>query len=268
MCLLAISLWNHPRYRLILAANRDEFLARPTQSLHWWSDAPGLLAGRDLEGGGTWLGITRAGRLAALTNYRDPARINPQAPTRGHLVSDFLRSDCPPRAYIHHIRRHRQAYNGYNLLVGDHTSLYCYSNIDNRARQLQSGIYGLSNHLLDSPWPKTERIKSALGQVAQSAPHVGLSTLASILQDTHRPPDNDLPETGVPLDWERHLSSIFVSVPGYGTRSSSVITIAHGGRVEFTESSYSQQADLPQPIAEKIRTQWFTLNRQASIQCT
>ena len=162
MCLILFSFNTQPGFRLILAANRDEFYTRPTRPLSAWTDVPEVYGGRDLKEGGTWLGISRRGRLAALTNYRDPAHQFPQAPSRGLLINRFLTGDIPPADYLEQLQKTAHRYNGFNLLVGDQTGLWYYSNRSNGIVELQPGFYGLSNHLIDTEWPKVSQGKKRL----------------------------------------------------------------------------------------------------------
>ena len=239
MCLILFAHDAHPRYRLVVAANRDEFHARPTAPAARWKDAPWILAGRDLQSGGTWIGVTRAGRWAAVTNYREPRKQRPDAPSRGELVSDFLRGEDSPARYAERVSTHAAAYNGFNLLVGAPGSLFWLSN---RApagtpRPLTPGIYGLSNHLLDTPWPKVQRGKRALEGLL-AGPELGPEPLLEILLDQTFAADHELPETGVGPALERVLSTIFIASPEYGTRSSTALLVDREGRVLFVERSY------------------------------
>jgi uncharacterized protein with NRDE domain len=238
MCLIVLALDAHPRHRLIVAANRDEFYARPTAPANWWSDAPGVLAGRDLREGGTWMGVTRAGRFAAITNYRETAPPRSGAPSRGALVADFLRGQMEARAYAEEVAARGGAYNGFNLLVGDEGGVFYVSNRAEGVHRLQPGVYGLSNALLDTPWPKVRRAKSAL-QSAVSSPEADgwESGLWEMLGDRVIAADDHLPDTGVGADRERLLSAPFIASDVYGTRASTVLTIARDGEVTFVERS-------------------------------
>lgn len=240
MCLILLAWRAHPDYPLVVAANRDEFFARPTAPAAWWEDAPRLLAGRDLQSGGTWLGVSAAGRFAALTNFRDPARVQPDAPSRGELVSDFLRTNASPADYTGQIERKAAAYNGFNLLYSDGTSLHYYSNCGEGRGELAPGIYGLSNHLLDTPWPKVARGKSALAAALGTLP--ARERLFALLRDDATAREDELPRTGVSLEWERLLSAAFVRSAAYGTRSSTVLLRDRAGRLEFEERSFDAQA--------------------------
>jgi len=238
MCLILIAYRYHPRYPLLVAANRDEFHDRPTAPLGFWEDIPQIVAGRDLKEGGTWMGIDRTGRFAAITNYRDPSRVLLDAPSRGHLVSDFLRSAEPARVYLDRLASKASAYNGFNLVLGDAGGLFYYSNRGGELRALAPGLYGLSNHLLDTPWPKVQRGRSALRCVLDHGSDPTADALLHLLADRTPAPDTELPDTGVPLEWERWLSPIFIAAPGYGTRSSTVLVTDNGGCAHLVEMTW------------------------------
>lgn len=240
MCLILLAWRAHPDYPLAVAANRDEFFARPTAQAAPWPEAPGVLAGRDLQAGGTWLGIGRNGRFAALTNYRDPVSQRPDAASRGALVAGFLTGEETAPAYVARIGADAAAYNGFNLLVGDGDRLLWFSNVGGPARELAPGVYGLCNHLLDTPWPKVQAAKSALRAGLDALPDDRL--LFDLLRDDGIHPDEALPRTGVSLEWERLLSAAFVRAPGYGTRSSTVVTLAKGGWTTFDEQTWLEGA--------------------------
>lgn len=240
MCLILFAYDCHPKYRLVVASNRDEFYSRPTLPAGFWQDNPSILAGRDLKEGGTWLGITTSGRFAALTNYRDPSRNKKNAPSRGHLVSDYLAGTMTPSAYIENLPERGEAYNGFNLLIGDCTSLYYYSNRQQVLRKLVPGIYGLSNGLLDDPWPKVIKGKQEL-QAALQDEEVDAQQLFAIMANQEQPDDRDLPHTGVSLEMERKLAPAFVTMPGYGTKTSTVILIDHCQKVSFWERTFPEE---------------------------
>jgi uncharacterized protein with NRDE domain len=237
MCLILFALHAHPEYRLVVAANRDEFYARPTDPAAFWEDAPDVLAGRDRQAGGTWIGITRSGRFAAITNYRDPGKILPHAPSRGDLVADFLRGTGEPEAYLKALQSRASAYNGFNLLIGRGDDLWYYSNVEDQIRKLVPGVYGLSNHLLDTPWPKVVRGKESLRRILAEGSVVPGQVLTE-LKHTVIAADKDLPDTGVGLEWERLLSPMFIATEGYGTRSSTVVLVRPDGKVHFSERTY------------------------------
>jgi uncharacterized protein with NRDE domain len=243
MCLILLSFKQHSRYPVVLAANRDEFYERPSAPVTFWDNAPDILAGRDMKDGGTWLGITRKGRIAALTNYRDPASIKDDAPSRGWLVRDYLYGTEGPAAYLEKIARRADQYNAFNLIAGDASQLYYFSNRDfsNRGRiiELTPGLYGLSNHLLDTSWPKVERGKAALASLLAGTEKPGSEEIFTILSDQSRPDDDRLSDTGVGLEWERILSAVFIVSPVYGTRSSTVLMIDRKDCVILTERVYN-----------------------------
>jgi uncharacterized protein with NRDE domain len=249
MCLILFAYDAHPHYRLVLAANRDEFYERPTEPLHFWEDHPEILAGRDLKLLGTWLGITRKGRFAAITNFRDPKELKENAPSRGDLVADFLKGNCKPVDYLQEIKAGADAFNGFNLLIGDCDGLYYASNRGVWSRSLEPGIYGLSNHLLDTPWPKVRSGVACLKKLVKKKDAALFPGLETLLQNQERPPDDLLPETGVGLIWERRLAPIHISSPAYGTRCSSLLTIARTGRIHFKEISWGQGLEKPSPAA-------------------
>ncbi|MEM8487710.1 MAG: NRDE family protein [Bacteroidota bacterium] len=234
MCLILFSYAQHPRYKLILAANRDEFLERSTAPAGFWEAHPHVLAGRDVKAGGTWMGVTKNLRFAAITNYRDPSAEKKDAPTRGRLVLDFLAGSAAPATYLQTLQKSAGDYNGYNLLVGDERGLWYYSNRENIVREVSPGLYGLSNHLLDTAWPKVTKGKSRL-KTAIDADDLKSPTLLDVLCDTQQAADAELPQTGVPLDWERMLSPMFIETPNYGTRASTVLLVEYDGRVSFVE---------------------------------
>jgi uncharacterized protein with NRDE domain len=240
MCLILLAWQSHPDYPLVVAANRDEFFSRRTAEADFWDDAPNVLAGRDLEAGGTWLGVARSGRFAALTNYRDPSRNKTGAPSRGELVSRFLKGGTTPRTYLAELESVANRYNGFNLVFGDLDGLWCFSNCGEGEQALAPGVYGLSNHLLDTPWPKVARGKSALGAALQALPDE--APLFALLRDDRIAPDEALPRTGVSLEWERLLSAAFISSPGYGTRSATVLLRDRSGRMRFIEQGFRQDA--------------------------
>jgi uncharacterized protein with NRDE domain len=250
MCLILFALDAHPAYRLVLAANRDEFTKRPAHAAHWWHYYPNVHGGLDLESGGTWLGITRRGRFAAITNYRDPANILPDAPSRGELTHQYLTHDSiSPDDFAATLRRKGRQYNGFNMLWGDVSGetpdVHWYSNYahDTSPAKVSSGIHGLSNALLNTPWQKVERGKMLLQNALETSsnPFNVTSMLLEILTDSERAPDDHLPDTGVGTELERTLSSMFIQMPdgNYGTRCSTVILVERTGRVHFTEHRFT-----------------------------
>ena len=240
VCLIIFEYRSHPDYRLILIANRDEFYNRPTSPVAFWDDVPDLLAGRDLKACGTWLGITRTGRIAAITNYREPGMIKEDAPSRGDLVRDYLMDSAGPMDYLHSIQAKGMVYNGFNLIIGDPIDLYYYSNRQGAIRKIEPGIHGLSNHLLDTPWPKVIQGKSELRSIIKADAEPNQEALFHLLGDRSIPPDKDLPQTGVGLKWERILSPLFTTSDTYGTRSSTVILWDYQGHVLFLERVFGE----------------------------
>jgi uncharacterized protein with NRDE domain len=239
MCLIVVASGLRADLPLILAANRDEFFARPTDPAHFWPDAPSLLAGRDREQGGTWLGVTRSGRVAAVTNFRDGARKRTGRCSRGWLVRDFLTSDTPPEAFLEAVHASRRDYDGFNLIVGTAQRLYYYSNESGETMALGSGVHGLSNHLLNTPWPKVERAKARLAGLAAVPATVLNERLFELLSDDAQAADHELPSTGISLEWERVLSSAFIRTQDYGTRSSTTVLGGAAGDVRFEERSFA-----------------------------
>ena len=230
---------SHPRYRLVLLANRDEFYRRPTAPLDFWEDAPHILAGRDLQARGTWLGVTRGGKVAGVTNYRDPATYIEDGLSRGALVADYLKSDRQPADYLDRISRLDDRINGYNLIVGDGSELWYRSNRGEGASMLTAGLYGLSNHLINSPWPKVRNGMAALSDLLRQNSSPELEDFFGLLSDPTPFPDDSLPDTGVGLQMERMLSPIFIASPGYGTRSSTVVLIDRDGQATIAERTFT-----------------------------
>jgi len=239
MCLILIAHRLHPAFPLVVGANRDEFYARPTAAAAFWSDAPQVLAGRDLQAAGTWLGISRDLRFAAVTNFRDARSLQPGARSRGELTSAFLRGAVPAPEYLEGVRRRADDYGGFNLFVADATGLHYFSNRDGEVRALAPGAYGLSNHLLDTPWPKVSELKprfsAAIGEPLDP------DAIRRILSDRGVAPDAALPDTGIGLERERMLSAAFVLSDTYGTRSTTVLSVRADGKVRFNEWSFGPE---------------------------
>lgn len=241
MCLIAFRFKDHPDYNLILAANRDEFYERDTRRAQFWPSNPKLLAGKDLKAGGTWMGITKGGRFSALTNYRDPEFYKADAETRGKLTLNYLVADkIHPKTYIEGVRLNASRYNGFNLLAGTPRSMYYISNKTLNIERVPSGVHGLSNHLLDTPWPKVERAKSRLQRITNKAAF-DTEEIFKMMQNDDIAPKALLPDTGIGIEKEKKLSPMFIKTEGYGTRSTTVLLIGKNGRVDFTERSYQPQ---------------------------
>lgn len=240
MCLIWFSYDNVPGFRLIVAANRDEFWERSTSPLAWRGD---ILAGWDEKDGGTWLGVNRLGQLAALTNYRDPARQRPNPPSRGGIIPAYLRSGQSAASFLQELHRQAVSYNPFNLLLFDGREMFFFSNVEGGVKRVAPGVHVLSNHFLDSDWPKMLRIKELLTPVVStpgtSAPgQIKVEEFFATLADRHQPKDRELPATGVGIEWERLLAPVFIANSNYGTRSSAVVAIDKNGRIDFYERTY------------------------------
>jgi uncharacterized protein with NRDE domain len=236
MCLVLVAWRGSENYPCVIAANRDELYTRPTAPAQWWDTQPPILAGRDLEAGGTWLGITRTGRFAALTNFRDPEQRRLDAPSRGALVTTILKSGAGTAETLDYLGGVAARYNGFSLIFSDGERLAVFESTVGRGRELAPGIYGLSNHLLDTPWPKVlnakSRLSAALTDLRDS------SAALALLRDDEPAPDQRLPRTGLSLPWERMVSSAFVRAPDYGTRCSTLVRIDQSRRACFDEWSW------------------------------
>lgn len=255
MCLIVFALDCHPRYRLVLAANRDEYYSRPTTPAAFWADAPQVLAGRDLLAGGTWLGVTKESRLAAVTYYREPSLPVHQPPSRGRLAADFLTGSMPPEDYRERLRQEGGRYGGFNLLFGDDVGLFYHANRGDAPFRVASGVHGLSNGLLDTPWPKVVAARDRLAELLREDT-VAPEALFALLADRSPYPDPQLPDTGFGIERERHLSPIFIAGSDYGTRSSTVLLIDRDGRVTFIERTF----DNRQAVAATVS---FTIGQTA-----
>ncbi len=233
MCLILLAWQAHPAYPLVVAANRDEFHARPTAAAGFWLDYPEIFGGRDLEAGGTWLGVTTSGRFAAVTNVREPGADAGRI-SRGELTRNFLAGAMPAATYAAQLQN--DDYAGFNLLLGDGQQLIYHSNRGASSQRLAPGIYGLSNLALDTPWPKLLSARQRFADALPALPDD--QDLFAVLSDRSIVADAELPNTGVPLAWERLLSAIFVQSENYGTRASTVLTWAHGGQLQLRERSF------------------------------
>jgi uncharacterized protein with NRDE domain len=243
MCLLLVAYRVHADYPLIIAANRDEFFQRPTTPAQFWDDHPDVLAGRDLSQGGTWMGVNRNGRFAALTNVRDPQALRPSAKSRGLIVADFLTGGEAPNEFLENLARDRDEYNGFNLLVGESRSLHYFSSVDGSRSVLAPGVHGLSNDRLDTPWPKVVRGKREMTAMLKKNPEHFENALFELLSDRTLAPDDELPNTGVGIEKERFLSPLFIRTAEYGTRSSTLLFAHRDGAVRYVERSYNPSAD-------------------------
>jgi uncharacterized protein with NRDE domain len=236
MCLIVIGYNHHPDYRLIFAANRDEFYQRPSSAADFWIDESSLLAGRDLKEGGTWCGITKNGRFAAITNYRDMKSIKQNALSRGRIVTDFLLGTSSPELHSKNLIESSDLYNSYGLIFGNGNELFFFSNQTKELVKIKAGIHGLSNHLLDTPWFKVRKGKELLKNAIDKRDTL-VDDLFLMLSDKTISPEKELPDTGLPKEIEKRISPIFVETPDYGTRSSTVILIDKKDNVTFIEKS-------------------------------
>jgi uncharacterized protein with NRDE domain len=238
MCLILFAHRAHRDFPLVFAANRDEFHARPTAAARFWSDAPGVLAGRDLRAGGTWMGLATDGRWAALTNVRDPMAPLDAPRSRGELVADYLREAHEPAAFVAAVAERIAEYAGFNLVVGDAESVHYLGSRSPEPRVLPPGVYGLSNDVLDSPWPKVRDGTRELQRIVRKDGKPKVGSLFEVLARTDPAPDDLLPDTGVGRDLERMLSSSFIVGADYGTRASTVLLIDATGQATFEERSF------------------------------
>jgi uncharacterized protein with NRDE domain len=245
MCLILVAWQAHPQYPLVVAANRDEFYARPTAAAGRWAEDPRVLGGRDLEAGGTWLGVREDGRFAAVTNVREPGAAK-GVRSRGLLPRDFLLGEQPPAPWAQALDGDH--HSGFNLLLADPRELWYRSNRGGAARRLAPGVYGLSNHLLDTPWPKLAGAKARFAAALAALP--GPEPCFAILADREIVPDQDLPDTGVALEWERLLSAVFVRSPTYGTRASTVLTRARDGAIRLEERRFGPDGALGRSVIQ------------------
>ena len=233
MCLIVLAWLARADLPLVVAANRDEWRDRPADAAHWWPDAPQLLAGRDLKAHGTWMGLTRSGRFAAVTNFRDPGDKRSTALSRGTLVTEFLRKSVRPRDFLERLTPQVREYNGFNLILGDSSGLFYFGSREAAVREIEPGIHGLSNHILDEPWPKVTRGRHAMAAALDARDPT--PALFEMLSDTQGAADPELPDTGVGLEWERRLAAPLITGPDYGTRASTVLTISDRDQVHFEE---------------------------------
>lgn len=244
MCILFIAVDQHPDYPLIIAANRDEFHNRATTFGHWWNTAPQILAGRDDVALGSWMGISRSGRLSALTNIRNPSKQRDDAKSRGELVVNYLTAAVNDQQYQQQLSASRENYNGYNLLFGDWRNLQVYNNHLNQFVQLKPGVHGLSNASLNSPWPKTMKGMQALSEYCQHNTAIQTGDLFQILRDDVKAADEFLPNTGVPYHWEKLISSTFIVTPEYGTRTSTILLINNNAEVCWQERNFDSTGTI------------------------
>ncbi len=245
MCLILFAYKAVPDNRLIIAANRDEFFSRPTSPMHFWKTNPRIIAGTDLKAGGTWLGINENKKFAAITNYRDPLSTKKNPPSRGQIIKNYLDSNKNAAEFLDELNKKASSFNGFNLLLSDSHHLFWFSNRNKKAKKLKPGIYGLSNHLIDTPWPKVTIGKQALKElIYRKKKDLSPNDLFHILENKKIPKESELPDTGVGLKWEKILAPVFVNSPEYGTRSSSVIITSKDGHSLIGERGFDKNGDI------------------------
>ncbi|MFY0678699.1 MAG: NRDE family protein [Neptuniibacter sp.] len=237
MCLMTFAYKSHPVYSFILLANRDEFYARPSLPMHFWNEQPDLLAGQDLEQGGTWLGINKQGKFTAVTNYRDGKTAKGDALSRGALTREYLCSSLPASQYLEQLQPRQGQFGDYNLLLGDASGLCYQSNREGPVRKLTPGIYGLSNALLNTPWPKLLQVRSLLSE-ALSQLEPDKEQLFDIMSDPLQAEPSQLPDTGISEEWEQLLSSCFIQSSEYGTRATTVLMQKTCGETTIIEKNF------------------------------
>lgn len=237
MCLIVFSYQQHTQYPLIFAANRDESYDRPSRAARFWDENPSILAGKDLQAGGTWMGINKNGEFSAITNYRDPNIKKENPPSRGQLVLDFLDSDDTSSSYLRKLQSRGNSYMGFNLLAGSLDELGYYSNQQDNILFLDDGLFGLSNHLLETPWPKVQRAKDKMRTII-SGGNIAPELFFELLADNRKAPEEELPNTGIPKEVEKKVSPIFIKSDNYGTRCSTVLLIDNNGEVTFAERRF------------------------------
>ena len=251
MCILFIAVDRHPEYPLIICANRDEFYNRPTRSARFWQKAPSLLAGKDLQAGGSWLGVNHQGNFAAVTNLRTGKGSRSDASSRGELIVNSLQ----PASEVNDewLISHCDNYNPFNLVYGTVNSLRCFHSISRKSTPLTPGFHAISNGAMDDIWPKMSQGKRALEKLIVTEPSFSHEQLFSILKDETKADMHLLPDTGISKEWEALLSSIFIVSDKYGTRSSTIITVDNQGSVNFNEREYDTKG-------QEIKTQQFTFS--------
>lgn len=241
MCLICFQLQDHPNYKLVITANRDEFYSRPTAQAQFWQDNPNILAGRDLLQMGTWLGVTRQGKFAALTNYRSPNQEDSGKISRGEIVSNYLKSDMSAEEYLETLHRNRDNYVGFNVMLGNCDQLFYYNNIQAKSSLIKPGTHALSNHFLNTPWPKVTKGKRLLKTYMDANNNLDTDMLFNIMNNAEEATGETLPNTGLNTDLERKLSPLFIRTPDYGTRSTTILLIDKKENVTFVERTYSNE---------------------------
>lgn len=241
MCLIAFAWKTHPDYKLILAANRDEFYDRPTRSAQPWSEEGNIeiIAGKDMKAGGTWCGVHTSGKWAAVTNFRDLNNLKVNPPSRGELVLDYLRNDISAEEFLLKLKENAKDYNGFNLLLGDLENIYSFNNLNESVIQVEAGIHGLSNAFLNSNWTKVKIAKNGLSEILKRN-EVAEEQLFRLLQNDTPAPDHELPQTGLSVEMEKMVSPVFITSEDYGTRCSTLILMDYKGNMTFKERTFKR----------------------------
>jgi uncharacterized protein with NRDE domain len=263
VCLAVLALDAHPRYGIVLAANRDEFHARAADGAHWWTPEA-ILAGRDRVAGGTWLAIDRRARFAFVTNVREPGRHDPSAPTRGTLVPRVLHDPQDVDVAVAGAVQDAARMNGFNLLAGEGGVAAWGSNRVDGVRTLSRGVHGVSNAALDTPWPKLVRTRAALSAWVR-ADSDDIEPIFALLADHEPAADHELPHTGVTREWERMLSSPFIVAPNYGTRCSTIVLVGRDGAVRFVERSFDAQGGISGEVDQRFVAEASSARRVSPI---
>ena len=261
MCYILLAVNQSKQYPFILAANRDEFYQRNSTQLAYWADMPEIAGGRDLEQGGTWMAVNKSGRFAAITNFREAGNSSHSVRSRGLLITDFLSTDTGIEEFSKNLLDRTDTYSGYNLIYGIlPDQLYYFSNRNNQAAiPLAQGVHSLSNHLLDTPWPKVLHGKQAFKQIIKNQANSMLPSLFQLLGDRTTATADELPDTGVDMNFEKLLSSIYIEGEDYGTRCSSIITVDQYQQLTFTELTHNNDADLVNnPVTVSLRLPWHS----------
>lgn len=242
MCLITFAFQHLDNYPLLIIANRDEFYARPTAPLHWWDNhQTAIIGGKDLQDGGTWMGMSAKGRFATLTNFRAPEYMQGGKPSRGELVTMCLQDDMPFEEIQRFLKTRGRQYNGFNLIYGNAEELYYFNNVQEKHQQVYPGIYGLSNAYLNTPWPKVQKAKSGFENIIHQSE--AENRLLHLMQNDETAADHELPDTGVPPEWEKKLSAMFITSADYGTRLTTFVSIDRSGNVVYREKGYQPVSD-------------------------
>lgn len=255
MCLIVLAYNVVPDSPIILAGNRDEFYNRPTINAHTWSTNPPLIAGKDKKAGGTWLGITKTGRLAAITNYRDINNIRENAPSRGHLVKDALLTPLCTRDYLTHLKKTSSLYNGFNLISGSKNALFYFNNIRQKIEEVPPGVHVISNAFLNTPWPKAAWVQKSFKSLLKSSNTV-VDAVFDIFLNQQTYPKESLPKTGLSPEMEKAMSSAFIQTDNYGTRCSTFIRLKNNGKYYFEERNF--KTGTTTILSRKIFEGFFT----------